>query len=157
MILGLVTLADFSNRLENWWDDAHYKQVIIWNGHAQPMFAFSDLDRSKLLSFSERLVVNCCSLVPVVFNHGILITLSCAIEPTHDDVIKCKHFPCYWSFVWGIRRSPVNSPQKGQWRWALMFSLICAWTKVWVNTRDAGDLRHHCTDYDVTVMFVENV
>ena len=31
----------------------------------------------------------------------------------HDDVIKWKHFPRYWSFVWGIHRSPVNSPHKG--------------------------------------------
>ena len=40
---------------------------------------------------------------------------------THDDVIKWKHFPCYWPFVGGIHRSPVNSPQKGQWHRALMF------------------------------------
>ena len=44
---------------------------------------------------------------------------------THDDVIKWKHFPCYWQSVRGIHRSPVNSPHKGQWREALMFSLIC--------------------------------
>ena len=31
----------------------------------------------------------------------------------------------------GIHRSPVNSPHKGQWRGALMFSLICAWTNGW--------------------------
>ena len=40
----------------------------------------------------------------------------------HDDVIKWKHFPRYWPFVRGIRRSSVNSPHKGQWRGALMFS-----------------------------------
>ena len=44
----------------------------------------------------------------------------------HDDVIKWKHFPCYWPFVPGIHRSPVNSPHKGQWQGAFMFSLICA-------------------------------
>ena len=44
----------------------------------------------------------------------------------HDDVIKWKHFPSYCPFVRGIHRSPVNSPHKGQWRGALMFSLICA-------------------------------
>ena len=44
------------------------------------------------------------------------------------DVMKWKHFPRYWPFVWGIHRSPVNSPHKGQWRGALMFSLNCAWT-----------------------------
>ena len=48
--------------------------------------------------------------------------------------------------------SPVNSPHKGQWRGALMFSLICAWTEGWVNNRDTGDLRHHRAYYDVTVM-----
>ena len=70
----------------------------------------------------------------------------------HEDVIKWKHFPRYWPFVRGIHRSPVNSPQKGQWRGALMFSLICAWINVWVNNRYAVDLRRHCTHYDVTVM-----
>ena len=35
-------------------------------------------------------------------------------------------FSRYWTFVWGIHRSPVNSPHKGQWRGALMLSLICA-------------------------------
>ena len=40
----------------------------------------------------------------------------------HDDVIKWEHFPRYWPFVRGIHRSPVNSPHKGQWRGALMFS-----------------------------------
>ena len=43
----------------------------------------------------------------------------------HDEVIKWKHFPRYWPFVRGIHRWPVNSPHKGQWRGALMFSLIC--------------------------------
>ena len=46
---------------------------------------------------------------------------------SYDDVIKWKHFPRYWPFVRGIHRPPVNSPHKGQWRGALMFSLICAW------------------------------
>ena len=70
----------------------------------------------------------------------------------HDDVIKWKHFPRYWPFVRGIHRSPVNSPHKGQWRGALMFSLICVWINGWVNNREAGDLRHYCAHYDVTVM-----
>ena len=36
----------------------------------------------------------------------------------HDNVIKWKHFPRYFSFVRGIHRSPVNSPHKGQWHGA---------------------------------------
>ena len=70
----------------------------------------------------------------------------------HDDVIKSEHFPRYWAFVRGIHRSQVNSPHKGQWRGALMFSLICSWTNVWVNNRDAGDYRRNQAHYDVIVM-----
>ena len=70
----------------------------------------------------------------------------------HDDVIKWKHFPSYWPFVRGIHQSPVNSPHKGQWRGALLFSLICAWTNGWVSNRHGCDLRRHRTHYDVTVM-----
>ena len=70
----------------------------------------------------------------------------------HDDVIKWKYFPHYWPFVRGIHRSPVNSPHKGQWRGALMFTLICARINGWINNREAGDLRRNRTHYDVTVM-----
>ena len=55
-------------------------------------------------------------------------------------------------FVWGIHRSPVNSPHKCQWRRALMFSLICAWINSCVNNHEAGDLRCHRSHYDVRVM-----
>ena len=71
---------------------------------------------------------------------------------THDDVIKWKHFLRYWPFVRGIHRSPVNSPHKGQWRGALMFTLIFARINGWVNNREAGDLRRNRTHYDVIVM-----
>ena len=66
----------------------------------------------------------------------------------HDGVIKWKHFPLYWLFVRGSRRWPVDFHHKGQWRGALMSSLICAWTTL----RDAGDLRRHRAHYDVSVM-----
>ena len=48
-------------------------------------------------------------------------------------------------------------PHKGQWRGALKFSLICAWTNDWANTRDAGDLRRHSTHYDVTALAMKVV
>ena len=70
----------------------------------------------------------------------------------HDDVIRWKHFPRYWPFVRGIHRSPVNSPHKGQWRGALMFSLICVWINGWVNNPKAGDFRRYRSHYDVIVM-----
>ena len=73
----------------------------------------------------------------------------------HDDAIKWKHFPRYWLFVRGIHRSPVNSPHKGQWRWALMCSLICVWINCWVNNREAGDLSCYRAHYNVIVMLSE--
>ena len=72
----------------------------------------------------------------------------------HDDVIKWRHFPRYWPFVRGIHRSPVNSPHKGQWRGALMFSLICARINRWTNNRKAGDLRRCRSHCDVIVMYI---
>ena len=77
-----------------------------------------------------------------------------ASRQCHDDVIKWKHFPRYWPFVRRIHRSPVNSPHKGQWRGALMFSSICVWINGWVNNREAGDLRRHRAHYDVMVMYL---
>ena len=71
---------------------------------------------------------------------------------SHGDVIKWKHFARYWPVLRGIRRSPVNSPHKGQWRGALMFSLICVWINSCVNNCEAGDLRRHRARYDVSVM-----
>ena len=54
--------------------------------------------------------------------------------------------------------SPVTSdfPHKGQWRGALMFSLISAWINAWVNNREAGDLRRRRPHYDVTVICTDS-
>ena len=75
----------------------------------------------------------------------------------HDDVIKWNHFPRYWPFARGIHRSPVNSPHKGQWRGALIFTLICTRINGWVNNREAGDLRRYRGHYDVTVMIIQRI
>ena len=78
-------------------------------------------------------------------NTVVLISISRAIcvYSEHDDAIK-------WPFVRGIHLSPVNSPHKGQWYRDFMLSLIYAWTNVWAYHRNAGDLRRHCAQYDVT-------
>ena len=69
-------------------------------------------------------------LYKVLFSHAIIVSgvqfpsvsnsRLTAIHTPHGDVIKWKHFPRYWPFVWGIHRSPVNSPYKGQWHGALI-------------------------------------
>ena len=56
------------------------------------------------------------------------------------------------SKLWLLQLLPVNSPHKGRWPGALMFSLICAWINVWVNTPEVGDLRRHRAHYDIIIM-----
>ena len=75
-----------------------------------------------------------------------------SMSSIHDNVIKWKSFPRYRPFVRGIHRSPVNSPHKGQWRGALMFSLIFVWINGWVNNREAGAMRRYRAHYVVIVM-----
>ena len=75
------------------------------------------------------------------------------IFAVHDVVIKWKPFPRHWPIVRGIHQSLVNSPHKGQWRGALVFSLICAWTNGWINHWDAGYLWRHRAHYDGTVIY----
>ena len=56
--------------------------------------------------------------------------------------------PLYGEFT-GHRRIPRT---KGQWREALIFSLIYAWITGLVNNGEAGDLRRHRAHCDVIVM-----
>ena len=62
----------------------------------------------------------------------------------HDNVIKWKHFPRNWPFVWGIHRSREIPTQRPV--------MICVWINDWVNNREAGNLRRHRGYYDVNVM-----
>ena len=62
-------------------------------------------------------------------NVGHTFQPSTSLRLFYDDVIKWKHFPFFWPFVWEVYRSPVNSPNKDQWRGTLVFCLICAWKK----------------------------
>ena len=93
----------------------------------------------------------------IVRNMHMVHTLLCFVMVWyHDDVIKWKNFSRYWPFVrsryWPFHLSPLNSLHKGQWRGALMFSLICTWINSCINNGDADDLRRNCTHYDVIVL-----
>ena len=77
---------------------------------------------------------------------------------TADDIFswwrhQMKTFSALLTICAGNSPVTVNSPHKGQWRGALMFSLICARMNGWINNREAGDLRRHRAHYDVTVMW----
>ena len=52
----------------------------------------------------------------------------------------------------GNSPAPGEFLLKGQWRGALMFSLICVWINGWVNNRENGDLRRYQSHYNVIAM-----
>ena len=96
----------------------------------------------------------------VIILSATCVGLASATNTNHGCVqwyITCwrnqmEIFLRYWPFVWGNHRSPVIFLHKGQWRGALMFSLICAWIYGWANNREFVDLRRHRDHDDVTVM-----
>ena len=96
-------------------------------------FLYRKCKRQKSLNIAEKL--NSCS----GSIHSKKLVRTCYFSE-HYDVIKWKHFPRCWPFVRGIPRSPVNFPHKGQWRGALMFSLISVWINGWVNNREADEI-----------------
>ena len=70
---------------------------------------------------------------------------------------QMETYSAIWPLVCGFHQSPVNSPLNDLWRRALMFPLICAWINSCVSNCEAGDLRHHCTHYDVIVMLRQRI
>ena len=102
--------------------DEHFRKTIS-------PFSIIRIQEMATISFFERVIkVSLTAMMYVAFLTFIWLGLS------HDDVIQWKHFPRYWPSVRGIHRSTVNSPYKGQWRGALMFSLICALNKRFKQT-----------------------
>ena len=124
---NVLKRAEISNNLRNFQKDTMHRRVSL---HQQERWQTL---RSLICEGTIDCLINVQRSVVTVY--GIFViglpgasypqtNFRCA-EP-HDDVIKWKHFPRYWPFVREIHRSPVNFPHKGQWRGALMFSLICA-------------------------------
>ena len=119
------------------------QQHVYFNTMNQSPILLAFLQREQTYQYRVLSIHKKASFAEIFPCHGI-----------HDNVIKWRHFPRYWPFVRGIHRSPVNSQHKGQWRGALMFSLICVWINGWVNNRVAGDLRWHRAHYNVIVMCI---
>ena len=135
-LISFVLLVDTLRLRQN---DHHFAVILT---------CISNVNHGIELKFHPNLVQRVQSRNSLYrFGYGIAAEQGVVL---HDDVIKWKHFPRYWPFVRRIHRSPVNSSHNGQWRGALMLSLICAWINGWVNNLKADDLwRAH---FNVTVM-----
>ena len=88
---------------------------------------------------------------------GHVITYTCCVALSSDDVIKWEHFPRYWPFVRGIHRSPVNFTHKGQWRVALIFFFNSRLNKRlskqswgWWFETPSSSLWRHCNAIELT-------
>ena len=113
---------------------------------------------NKLMQLTE-LLGNCImySVLSYIYLAYIIVIKTCdPLVSLHLSITWWRHqmetFSALLVLCAGIHRSPVNSPHKGQWRGAFMFSLICTWINGWVNSREAGDLRCYCAHYDVTII-----
>ena len=128
-----------------WWPSGHYhnSQYLMMSSNY-----FSNLSISIHIILSHFVGAH-------TFPGGLAIVVRTYLRfitpARHDDVIK-------WMTPLALcaGKSPVNSPQRGQWHGDLIFSLICAWASGWVNNRDVGDLRRNRAHYAVTVMFLYN-
>ena len=117
---------------------------------------FSDNMESRIISAKQ-------NFWPHVYmnnnNSNLLLAVAreAGAQRAHADVIQWKHFPHCWLFVKGVHRSAVDYPHEGQWRGALMFYLMCAWTHGWTKSPVAGNFRRHGTHCDVTVMVIDRI
>ena len=138
-----------------------YHANVLWDSKFLLKFRDSHIDideplRGKAVDFIWQNAVirgfdsTCCNCkrFPIFFTYSYFHTRLFHSRPSKPIVSWWRHQMVTFS------ASPVNSPHKGQWRGALMFSFICAWINGWVNNRGAGDLRRLRTHYDVLVMSI---
>ena len=89
------------------------------------------------------------SVTTCMFIHTIWFD-DLTFHQTEDKTINDIYIYIWWhhqmetfsaSLTLCVGNSPLtgDSPHKGQWRGAFMFSLIWAWVYNWVNNRKAGD------------------
>ena len=133
--------------------------IKYWKGHWEYRFdsicmmLMNRFTREKIISLQLYITCKCHMMMTFYDLHPIS---NYQASRVHDDIMKWRHFSHHCPFVRGIYWPPVDSTHKCQWHRALMFSLICAWTNIWTNNRDAGDLRHHQAHYDTNEMLWNN-
>ena len=141
----------------NFFYDCVYCIVINWRKHFCDIlhyYSFISIHFTwrhtdfRWLNFKQNLVMNGWD----ISSETALWVHSSEVKWAHDDVIKWKHFPRYWPFVWGIHRSPVNSPHKGQWCGALMFFFNLCLNKRLIKQLWVWWFETPSDYYDVTVI-----
>ena len=139
-----------------------YFSAVLWR-HANAIHWYNDIifadDCSCCAKWSKNHIHEWISSINIDLPPSVIRFVACKkagqLGLFHEDVIKGKHFPRSWPFVRGIHRTPVNSSNKSQCLWCLLWST--PWINGWVNNREAGDLRRHRVHYDVIVIFSSKI
>ena len=112
-------------------------QFTLWNtkfGHLRSEKLVHIMSWISNVLFRKTMLIFCFpDTYRLILINSLVLPWLKVIKGSSDYVAAEQHFPRYWPFVQGIHWSPVNSLHKGQWRGALMFSLICAWINDLLN------------------------
>ena len=107
----------------------------------------------------------CCKTTWLIWT---LAMTPCMIKWMSAKGLSSDYIYCHWQSWWrhqmeassallalcaGISPSTVNSPNKGQWRGALMFLWSAPWINGIINIREADDSGRHRAHYDFIVIF----
>ena len=166
------------NTDKSWWDDAASGKLCIVVAFIEPgslqwyIIRFTSLMFPTVFANRETEFITWISNSVVVFWRGVggegAITF---LRRNWGDCFA--KLPPRWGCGWVI--SPIymmtssngnifrvtghlcgevtgEFPAQSQWRGALMFSLISAWTNMWTNNGNAGVLRRHRAHYVAIVM-----
>ena len=145
---GPVTrkMFPFNDVIMIWKCRIHFVQVAVCSS---PGWWFSMQVTSSLGQGARQRIGSIRHQLPLLLTWIDLMPAWISNYIRYKVIIKWKHFPRYCPFVWGIHRSSVNSPHKGQWRVALMFSSICLnkrlskhWWGWWFETPSCPLWRH---------------
>ena len=132
-------------------DESHTE----WGVEGRGMRALSQILSNESLSYSLKHISTGQQSLHISWRSTHLLHLYFLFSWWHHQMETCSASLAFMRGIhrWlrGIHRSPVNSPHTDQWRGALMFSLISAWTNGWVNNQDWFETHH--SHYDVTVMW----
>ena len=157
------------------------RQAIIWTdadlvsiGHRERNFSENLIEIQKFSLKKIRFHMPSANWWPFCSGHNVFV--SWMVVCRNEHLKKSRHSAAgvrisslrTWYSLWWRHQMETfsallticagNSPvpgefqHKGQWRGALMFSLICVWINGLVNFGVAGDLRRYRVHYDVIVM-----
>ena len=89
------------------------------------------------------------NIMDIWYKYNPIFFTAVVLECTHDSWWR-HQMETFFALLAICAGNPLVI---GQWRGTLMFSLIYAWIKGWVNNREAGDLRRHRAHYEVILIY----